>query len=62
MDILPIFKSIASFIDWGKVFLYLLYAVLGGLGSFVSWVVLAYNSLVNVRRRADEAQDRKSVV
>ena len=55
MDILSIFKSIASFIDWGKVFLYLLYTILGGIGSFVGWVVLSYNSLVNVRRRADEA-------
>ncbi|MEK9180416.1 MAG: LemA family protein [Patescibacteria group bacterium] len=55
MDISSIVKFIVSSVDWGKVFLYLLYAILGGLGSFVGWVVIAYNSLVNVRRRADEA-------
>lgn len=52
MDIISILKS---FINFEKLFLYVLYTILAGFGSFVGWVVLAYNSLVSVRRRADEA-------
>lgn len=52
MDIITILKS---FIDFEKVLLYILYTILAGFGSFVGWVVWAYNSLVGVRRRADEA-------
>ncbi len=52
MDIISLVRS---FVDIEKVLLYVLYTILGGLGSFVGWVVWAYNSLVNVRRRADEA-------
>lgn len=52
MDIISILKS---FINFEKVFLYILYTILAGFGSFVGWLVWAYNSLVQVRRRADEA-------
>lgn len=52
MDIINVLKN---FINFEKLILYILYAILGGLGSFVGWVVFAYNSLVGVRRRADEA-------
>jgi len=52
MDVISILKN---FINFEKLLLYILYAVLAGLGSFVGWVVWAYNSLVQVRRRADEA-------
>ncbi|MDP3696682.1 MAG: LemA family protein [Candidatus Taylorbacteria bacterium] len=38
-----------------KLLLSLLWTVLGALGSLVGWVVYAYNTLVNARRRADEA-------
>lgn len=52
MDIISLLKSL---IDFEKVLLYIVYTVLAGFGSFVGWVVWAYNSLVGVRRRADEA-------
>lgn len=52
MDILTFLKS---FINFEKLLLYLFYSILAGIGSFVGWVVFAFNSLVNVRRRADEA-------
>ncbi len=52
MDIISLLKSVINF---EKLLLYVLYAILGGIGSFVGWVVWAYNSLVSVRRRADEA-------
>ena len=52
IDIISLLKS---FINFEKLLLYIIYAILGGIGSFVGWVVWAYNSLVQVRRRADEA-------
>lgn len=52
MDIL---NFLGSFINFEKLFLYFFYSILAGFGSFVGWIVFAYNSLVNVRRRADEA-------
>lgn len=53
MDTISFLKQ---FINFEKLLLYALYSILAGLGSFVGWVVWAYNSLVQVRRRADEAQ------
>jgi len=52
---MDIISFIRSFVDIEKLLLYILYTILGGLGSFVGWVVWAYNSLISVRRRADEA-------
>lgn len=52
MDILYFIKN---FINIEKLLLYLFYAILAGLGSFLGWFVFAYNTLVNVRRGADEA-------
>ncbi len=52
---MDIISFIRSFVNIEKLLLYVLYAILGGFGSFVGWVVWAYNSLVNVRRRTDEA-------
>ena len=51
---MDIFSFLKSVINFEKLLLYVLYAILGGIGSFVGWVVWAYNSLVAVRRRADE--------
>lgn len=52
---MELFSFFASFINFEKLILYIIYAILGGLGTFLGWVVFAYNNLVNVRRRADEA-------
>lgn len=52
MDVVSFLKS---FINFEKLLLYVIYTILAGFGSFVGWVVWAYNSLVQVRRRADEA-------
>lgn len=52
MDIISFIKNI---VNMEKLLLSLLWTVLGALGSLVGWVVYAYNTLVNARRRADEA-------
>lgn len=52
MDLISLIKN---FINIEKFLLYLFWAVLGALGSLVGWFVFAYNTLVNARRRADEA-------
>lgn len=52
MEFIGLIKNV---INIEKLLLYLFWAVLGGLGSLVGWFVFAYNTLVNLRRRADEA-------
>ena len=48
-------ENIATFLKSINLLLTLLYTVLGAVGSFIGWFVLIYNSLVQKRRRADEA-------
>ncbi|MDO8600367.1 MAG: LemA family protein [bacterium] len=52
---MEIISFLKNFINFEKLFLYIFYTILAGFGSFVGWFVLAYNSLVQTRRRADEA-------
>lgn len=53
---MDIFSFLFSFINIEKLLLYLLYAILGGIGTFVGWFVFAYNSLIKARRGVDEAR------